>query len=139
MSEIIMGQVRFVLVTLCLGMLLMTGYDIIRFVRWIIPHHKILVGVEDLLYWTAVSVPVFVVFYIYNNGEIRWYGALAVLLGGILYEKGISSVLRRFGRCYLEKPKRKLFGMFGRIIKYFRVKKQERIQKRNKEKEKKEK
>ena len=108
MTEIIIGQVRFVLVTLCLGMTLMFGYDLWRFVRWVIPHHKVVVWVEDILYWLV----------------IRWYGALAVFLGGILYEKGISSVLRRFGRNHLDKPKRKLFQWISKVWKYFGVRKQ---------------
>lgn len=114
MSGIIMGQVRFVLVTLCLGMALMLGYDILRFVRWIIPHHKLLIGAEDILYWSLAAVPAYAVFFIYNNGEIRWYGALAVFLGGILYEQGISRVVRRFGHKYLEKPKKKILKGISR-------------------------
>lgn len=123
MTEIIIGQVRFVLVTLCLGMALMLGYDFLRFVRWVIPHRKVVVWVEDLLYWGIMALPAYVVFFVYNDGEIRWYGALAVFLGAILYEKGISSVLRRFGRNYLEKPKRKLFRWISKTWRYFSVKK----------------
>jgi len=114
-TEIIIGQVRFVLVTLCLGMLLMCGYDIWRLLRWVIPHHKVVIWVEDLLYWTMISIPAYAVFFLYNDGAVRWYGAFAVFLGGILYEKGISSPLRRFGRLYLEKPKKKIFQFFGKI------------------------
>ena len=123
MSEIIMGQVRFVLVTLCLGMALMLGYDILRFIRWIIPHHKLLIWAEDILYWSLMAVPAYVVFFIYNNGEIRWYGALAAFLGGILYEQGISRVVRRLGHKYLEKPKRKIQKGILKLIMYMNVRK----------------
>lgn len=123
MSEIIMGQVRFVLVTLCLGMALMLGYDILRFMRWLIPHHKLLIGAEDILYWSLMAVPAYAVFFIYNNGEIRWYGALAVLLGGILYEQGISRVVRRFGRKYLEKPKNKILRGILKLVRYCNINK----------------
>ena len=131
MTEIIMGQVRFVLVTLCLGMIMMLGYDFWRFLRWIIPHCRAVVWTEDILYWTVAAVPAYAVFFIYNNGEIRWYGALADFLGGILYEKGISSVLRRLGRRYLEKPKRRLLCWFSKVWRYFSVKKRmKKIQER---------
>lgn len=123
MNEIIIGQVRFVLVTLCVGMLLMLGYDILRFMRWIIPHHKAVIVLEDIIYWTLVAIPTYAVFYIYNNGEIRWYGALAVFLGGILYENGISRVVRKLGRTYLEKPKRKITNIIVKIISCLNVKK----------------
>ena len=131
MTEIIMGQVRFVLVTLCLGMVLMLGYDFWRFVRWVIPHHKMVVWAEDILYWSVMAVPAYAVFFIYNNGDIRWYGAAAVFLGALLYEKGISSVLRRFGWNHLEKPKRRLFQWISKVRRYFSVKKQiKKIRKR---------
>lgn len=133
MSEIIMGQVRFVLVTLCLGMALMFGYDILRFMRWILPHHKLLIGAEDLLYWSVMAVPAYAVFFIYNNGEIRWYGALAVFLGALLYEQGISRVVRRLGNKYLEKPKRKILKGISKAIRYVNVKKvRKKLNKREK-------
>lgn len=110
MSAIIGGQVRFVLVTLCLGMGLMAGYDVLRLLRWIVPHPKWLVWLEDFLYWVAMAVPAYMVFFWYNDGAVRWYGAVAVFLGGILYEQGISRVVRRFGHRRLEKPKRRIMG-----------------------------
>lgn len=114
MSEIIIGQVRFLLMTSMLGMALMGAYDVCRFVRWLLPHHGIVVALEDILFWTAASVPAYGMFYIYNDGEIRWYGALAVLLGGILYEWGISRPVRRLGDRYLSRPKRKVIRFLGR-------------------------
>lgn len=135
MSEIIMGQVRFVLVTLCLGMALMLGYDILRFIRWMVPHHKLLIGAEDILYWSLMAVPAYAVFFIYNNGEIRWYGALAVLLGGILYEQGISRIVRGLGRKYLEKPKRKIQKGIVKVVRYMNVRKlYKKVHKREKKK-----
>ena len=82
MSEIIMGQVRFLM-----------------------------------------SVPVYAVFFLYNNGEIRWYGVLAVFLGGLLYEMGISRMLARFGRRYLERPRRKIICLLSKARRYFSVRK----------------
>lgn len=114
MSEIIIGQVRFLLMTSLLGMALMGAYDVCRFLRWLLPHHGVVVALEDILFWTTASVPAYGMFYIYNNGEIRWYGALAVLLGGFLYEWGISRPVRRLGDRYLSRPKRKVFRFLGR-------------------------
>lgn len=134
MSEIIMGQVRFLLVMLCLGMVLICGYDLLRFLRWLITHHKVVVWIEDILYWSLMSIPAYVVFFLYNDGEIRWYGVLAVILGGILYEKGISQVLRRLGNRYLEKPKRKFISWLSKMKKYLNVKKIVKKARRKKEK-----
>lgn len=94
MREIIWGQVLFVLASLCSGMLLMTGYDALRLIRWLFPHRKGWFWVGDTLYWSLASVPTFYLFFSYNEGTIRWYGLLGVLLGGILYETGISMPIR---------------------------------------------
>lgn len=114
MSEIIIGQVRFLLMASLLGMALMVAYDVCRFLRWLIPHHRFVVALGDILFWTAVSVPAYGLFFIYNDGEIRWYGALAVLLGCLLYEKGISMPLRRLADYYLSIPRRKFIRLLGR-------------------------
>lgn len=115
MSEIIIGQVRFLLMTSLLGMVLMGAYDVCRFVRWLIPHHAAAVAMEDILFWVLASIPAYALFFFYNDGEIRWYGALAVLLGGLLYEKGISLPVRRLGDRYLSIPRRKIIRFLGRI------------------------
>lgn len=108
MTAMIVEQFRFVLMSACLGMLLMAGYDVCRLWRWLIPHPKGLVFVEDMLFWCGMALPVYIVFYIYNNGEIRWYGVLAVVLGSALYEWGISRCVRRLGHQWLDGPKRRL-------------------------------
>ena len=123
MTAMIVEQFRFVLMSACMGMLLMAGYDICRLWRWLIPHPRGLVFFEDMLFWCGMALPVYIVFYIYNNGEIRWYGALAVFLGGILYEQGISRVVRRLGHKYLEKPKRKIQKGILKLIRYMNVRK----------------
>lgn len=131
MTEIILGQVQFVLVTAFFGMVLMAGYDILRFLRWLIHHHKIVIMVEDICYWCIMSVPTYIVFFIYNEGEIRWYGALAILIGGILYEKGFSQPIRKFGYHHFTKPKNKLIRWLSKIRKLIPHKKK----KSNEEKE----
>lgn len=141
MTEIIIGQVRFVLVTAFWGMALMAGYDILRFVRWLLPHLKLVVAIEDICYWCIMAIPTYVVFFVFNDGEIRWYGALAVLLGGVLYEKGIGRHIRNFGHHHLTKPKNRLLRLFvklkNKITKKHRERKAER--KRVREEERKEK
>ena len=118
MNNSINGQVCFVLATLCLGMGLMAGYDTLRFLRWVIPHRKGIVWLEDLLYWLIMAIPAYIVFFQYNDGAVRWYGVVDVFLGAVLYEQGVSRVLRQFGRQHLEKSKQKLIRGFGLAVKW---------------------
>ena len=90
MRQIIQEQIYFQITTLCAGMFLMFGYDILRLWRWFLPHGKIWVWVEDLLYWSLSGIPVFILFFRMIDGVPRWYG----IAGGILYEAGISIPIR---------------------------------------------
>ncbi len=95
MSQVIAGQVLFVLRSLCYGMLLMAGYDLLRLFRWMFSHTKIGIWIEDILYWCLAALPTFKMFFDYNEGIIRWYGLLGLLTGAVLYETGISKPLRK--------------------------------------------
>lgn len=94
MKQLIAQQVQFILLMTISGMLLMAGYDILRLIRWWIPHGKIMIAVEDVLYWMAVSIPIFYLFLIYHDGIIRWYGVVAVVSGIVLYEYAFSKPVR---------------------------------------------
>lgn len=94
MRQIIQEQIYFQITTLCAGMFLMFGYDILRLWRWFLPHGKIWVWVEDLLYWSLSGIPVFILFFRMIDGVPRLYGIVGMLAGGILYEAGISIPIR---------------------------------------------
>lgn len=96
MIELILGQVRFLLLSVCLGMGLMSGYELLHIVRWFFYHTKWLIWIEDIFYWCFAAIPAFIVLFVYNDGVIRWYGMLATLGGGILYEKGLGRPVRTF-------------------------------------------
>lgn len=94
MSQIIHGQVLFLLASLCSGMLVMAGYELIRFLRWLFRHNEFAKWIEDILYWALASVPVFYMFFYFNEGDIRWYGILMIICGAYIYYVGISRPLR---------------------------------------------
>lgn len=95
MTEVILGQIQFILYMLCGGMALMLGYDGFRLLRWLVPHSKLVVAVQDILYWCVMSVPAFSLFFYLHDGQIRWYGILALFSGIAIYEFGISSPIRK--------------------------------------------
>lgn len=108
MTQIIQGQVFFLLTTLCCGMFLMFGYDLLRLWRWMIPHGPVWIWIEDILYWSFLSIPVFVLFYQMIDGVLRWYGLAGLLAGGVLYESGISIPLRNGLHRLLDKFDKKI-------------------------------
>lgn len=115
MTQIIIGQVRFLLVTMCLGMALMAGYEVLHFIRWMHKPAKWVIWVEDVMYWCIMAVPAYILYYFFNDGIIRWYGALSMLCGGILYEKGIGRPLRKILGKILWKPRKKFIQLILKI------------------------
>lgn len=95
MSAKIAGQVSFLVASMCTGMITLAVYDLLRLFRWFVSHQKAAVWFEDLLFGLLISIPVFYVFYVYNDGELRWYGLLTLIIGALTYEKGISSPVRK--------------------------------------------
>lgn len=115
MNEEIIGQLRFVLLSLCLGMGCIACYDVLRFLRFLIPHGKSVIWVEDILYWSLASIPGFAVFFWFNQGSLRWYGVTAVIFGAWVYELGVSRVLRKWGNRIFLPQKQKLHRLLVHI------------------------
>lgn len=113
MSLEIAGQFRFLLASLCMGMALMAGYDVLRFVRFLVFHKKILIWFEDILYWCLASFPLFFAFFRLNQGNIRSYSMVALFGGAFLYEFGISRILRGWGNAFFQPKKRKIKRMIS--------------------------
>ena len=65
------------------GAVLRAVYRGIGCVREWIPHRAAVIELEDLLYWLAAALYLFVQIYHTSNGSIRWYFILGVVLGAI--------------------------------------------------------
>lgn len=128
MKQLIAQQVQFILLMTMSGMSLMAGYDVLRLVRWLFPHGQIGIAVEDIVYWSIVSVPIFYLFLEFHDGIIRWYGLVSVFGGIVLYEYGLSRPVRY-----------KIATFAGRIRRKWRKKwekiREKRRQKRQKKRE----
>lgn len=99
-----------------LGIFLAASYDVLRIFRGLIPHGRLMVNLEDLIYWIYVAIVIFVMLYEKNDGRLRGYVFGGLLVGMIVYGCTFSRIcvppiiafLRRiFG--FLLKPVRKLF------------------------------
>ena len=61
------------------------AYDVIRLLRLLYHHGRLLVDIEDLLYWTGCFFVSFTLLYYGNHGVIRFYAVLGAALGMYLY------------------------------------------------------
>lgn len=133
MSQVIAGQVSFVVTTLCNGMMLMAGYDIVRVLRWLIPHSRLWIAVGDITYWILAAIPTFFLFFHYNEGIIRWYGLLSLLAGAVLYERGISAPIRGCLSKWAGRWKRLCGQRWNRHKKKLAIKRMKKMEKKEQE------
>lgn len=78
------------------GFMLCLSYDILRAIRRVIPHHKTAVGIEDLIFWIIAGFGLFFYIFYSNNGAMRAFILIGILIGGILYLTILSSWILYF-------------------------------------------
>lgn len=113
MSHMVIWETGYLGACFMLGLSLMLLYDILRVVRILLPHCGFFVGVEDILYWLAVSAASFLMLYKGNDGIVRWYAVAAIALGMMLFNIGIS----RFAVPFIGKILRLPLDFIGKILK----------------------
>ena len=101
MSESIVTEAEIFLKSVGTGAILLAVYDVLQLFRVLIPHRKFLVGAEDVLFWMAAALKIFVMLYRENYGYLRAFSIGGVVLGMILYSgvgKALKKVLRNIGK-----------------------------------------
>jgi spore cortex biosynthesis protein YabQ len=93
MNPSITVELQFFLISILWGGILMLAYDVLRILRRMIPHDSFFIALEDFFFWVIGSLFIFAMIYKVNDGIIRGFSALGVVLGGVLYHYSISDFL----------------------------------------------
>lgn len=101
------------------GIYLLIFYDVFRIIRRVFPRGAILIGIEDLLYWTVSSVLIFRMMYQQNNGIIRGFAILGMFLGMLIYHNLISDPLVELIAGFLNKIKGGVLYIIRLILRPF--------------------
>ena len=80
------------------GIVILSSYQILRLFRGLIRHHIIVINLEDLCYWLAVSVYLFRQMYMTTYGSVRWFFVLGVVCGIILANFVINLTKKMYGK-----------------------------------------
>lgn len=80
----------FLLHTFRLGVWSAFLYDVLRVWRRLSPRGIFRVSFEDLVFWGYFGISAFLLMYRENNGSLRWYAVLGVMLGTLAYLKLVS-------------------------------------------------
>lgn len=86
-------EVKLFLASVVWGIILVVLYDVIRILRRVIKHNRLVAGMEDVIFWTVSAILIFRMMYQINDGGIRGFAVGGVLIGMILYHYSISDYL----------------------------------------------
>ena len=96
MSGVILEELRVFAVAVMSGAVITIVCDCIRIFRRLIPHGNVWIGIEDFFFWMWTALWVFSVLYRENDGSLRSYTILAMVMGMFLYHQTISEPLVGF-------------------------------------------
>ncbi|PXV91088.1 spore cortex biosynthesis protein YabQ [Lachnotalea glycerini] len=117
MSQNIINESYFFGCCVLTGIAVISSYDLIRILRRIVKHGVIAIGIEDFIYWVVCGFFVFHIIYIRNDGILRGFAILAIILGMLIYNLTISSLLVKYISKILNKIKDFLTAPIKWIIK----------------------
>ena len=115
MEQIINGEFRYLLLCIINGFILSMLYDAFRIVRYVIKHKKWLISTEDILYGIGIGIYLFIINLERNNGTVRVFMFVFLLLGSIIYFKLLSNSVVGLFSVFLMKFKKKIIFLL-RIV-----------------------
>lgn len=86
MSQDIVQEVTFFLHSILMGFIITFAYDWLLIFRKLFRHGRILISLEDLIYWFLCGISVFYMLYKENSGVLRWFAVMGAALGMLFYK-----------------------------------------------------
>ncbi len=97
MNEFILAEVNFFLASFLWGAFLFLVYDLFVITRKVIHHLKIMIAIEDIGFWITAGILIFRMMYQLNDGVIRYYAVVSLILGMKLYQVILSKPVVKIG------------------------------------------
>ena len=114
MKETVTDPLLFFLVSILFGVCLHAIYDIIRGIRRVFYHKSVFLFIEDIGFGIFTAVMAFIFLCTYNDGELRGFFFLGIVIGMILYYQLCSKFLLRAVIHITEKLK-KIIRQFEKV------------------------
>ena len=115
MDQIINGEFRYLLLCIINGFILSMLYDTFRISRRVFRHKKWLICTEDIFYGIGIGIYLFIINLQRNNGTVRVFMFVFLLLGSIIYFKLFSNSVVGLFSVFLMKFKKKIIFLL-RIV-----------------------
>ena len=92
MSAEVQKQFYFLFLSFVWGIGMGWCYDQLVLLRYLIPHSRRILSLEDFFYWISMAAQFFYLLFTYHRGEIRSYILTGLILGYFTYSKGLGPV-----------------------------------------------
>lgn len=93
MNEAIFVELQFFVISIFWGSLILIFYDALRIIRIIVKHSRFIIALQDIIYWILCGILIFQMMYKHNNGIIRAFSILGMLIGMIVYSYLFSQII----------------------------------------------
>ena len=85
------NQAHLFLIFIINGILIGLLFDMFRISRKVIKTSNFITYIEDILFWILTGIIILYSIFVFNNGQLRFYMFLGIILGAICYLLFISS------------------------------------------------
>lgn len=86
-------QIQLFLIFLIDGLIIGLIFDFFRILRKAIKTSDLLTYIEDALFWILTGLLILYSIFVYNNGEIRIFMFIAIIIGMVIYFSFISKLI----------------------------------------------
>ena len=121
MDNIIRDELEYFKICVIYGFIFALYYDGFRIIRRLIKHRYFFVTIEDVVYGIFIGIQIFLLNFNNNNGVVRIFMFLGLLIGSVLYHKIFSTTLVKvfsvFLGCFVDKILKMLI-IFVKFTKY---------------------
>lgn len=123
MGELVIWELQYIAVVVTVGIFLSVVYDCIRIFRRLIPHNVFWLSVEDILFWMFAALAVFVVCFVEDAGNVRWFAIAGAAIGAYMYNSTVGPIFVKYVSLLLYFPIKLLKKALKKVVKSFKIKK----------------
>jgi spore cortex biosynthesis protein YabQ len=93
MNQALSIELRFFMISIFSGAVLLIVYDVFRIARRLIKHNSYFIAFEDFFFWVGASLFIFTMLYRENDGIIRGFAIMGMAIGAVLYHYIVSELI----------------------------------------------
>ena len=98
------------------GIFITLIFDIFRIKRKVFKTSNIVTYIEDLIFWIITVIIILFMVWTFNDGEIRVYMILGLIIGMLIYLLTLSDIITKIGIILLKSLKKTISYIFSPLI-----------------------